>query len=195
MTAATPPERLYLIRHGRPVAVWGGADPDPGLDAIGLAQARSAADRLANLPLGERPSRVASSPLRRCLETARPLADALGVDVEIDPAVGEVPTPVALAPDARSVWLREAMGGRWDQIVGDLDYEAWRRAVAAAVTSRPGTAVFSHFVAINAVVSVIAGDERVVGFRPDHASITTLAVGGDGPRILTLGPEAATGVL
>jgi len=28
--------RLYLIRHGRPSATWGGHDDDPGLDETGL---------------------------------------------------------------------------------------------------------------------------------------------------------------
>ena len=190
-----PTERLYLIRHGRPSAGWGGADPDPGLDAAGLEQARAAAAWLMALPAGERPLRVVSSPMRRCLETAAPFAKALGMSIEIEPAVGEIPTPAALSGDQRSVWLRDAMSGAWSQIVGDLDYEAWRRSVTAAVALSPRTAVFSHFVAINAVVSVVRGEDRVIGYRPDHASITTLDVGASGLRVIELGPEARTEVL
>ena len=57
-------------------------------------------------PEVERPTRVVSSPLRRCRETAQPLADALGVEVEVDPLVGEIPTPKALSHAERGPWLR-----------------------------------------------------------------------------------------
>ncbi|MDB5444311.1 MAG: histidine phosphatase family protein, partial [Phenylobacterium sp.] len=83
--------RLYLIRHGKPAATWGDADQDPGLDETGQAQARAVRDWLLALPQDERPKRVVSSPLRRCRETAEPTAEALGVAVEIDPIVGEIP--------------------------------------------------------------------------------------------------------
>jgi broad specificity phosphatase PhoE len=185
---------IYLIRHGKPAAAWGD-DDDPGLDETGHAQARAAAEKLLALPQDERPTRVVSSPLKRCRETAQPFADALGVEVEIVPAVGEIPTPANLGLAERPAWLREAMGGTWSQIKGDLDYETWRREVAAAVARLPSTAVFSHFVAINAVVSFLAGDDRVIGFRPDHTSMTTLALSEGGLKLVERGPEAQTGVL
>ncbi|HEY5072336.1 MAG TPA: histidine phosphatase family protein [Caulobacteraceae bacterium] len=186
---------VYLIRHGRPAAVWGGDDDDPGLDETGAAQAGAAAKILLALPEGSRPRAVASSPLRRCRETAEPLAKTLGVPVEIVPEVGEVPTPAALTPLQRPGWLRAAFAGRWAEMEGDLDYEAWRRQVAQAVAARPGAAIFSHFVAINAVLSLIAGDDRVMGFRPDHTSISTLSIGPGGLSLVERGREAATGVL
>jgi broad specificity phosphatase PhoE len=183
-----------LIRHGRPAAGWG-EDDDPGLDETGRGQAKAVADRLLALAPPDRPTRVVSSPLRRCRETAQPLADALGVEVEIDPRVGEIPTPAGLAAAERPAWLREAMGGAWSQIKGDIDYDAWRRQVAAALAGRAGCAVFSHFVAINAVVSHIAGEEGVVLFRPDHTSTTVLAAEGDGLALVERGAEASTRVL
>jgi broad specificity phosphatase PhoE len=189
------PRRVYLVRHARPSSTWGAGVEDPGLDDLGAAQANSAASLLLSTPVAERPERVVSSPLRRCLETAKPFADALGVGVEIDPRVGEIPTPARLAPSDRSGWLAQAMAGRWRDIDGDLDYEAWRQGVAAAIGRYSQAAVFSHFVAINAVVSVVTRDDRVVCFRPDHASITTLAAEADALRLVTLGAEAATGVL
>jgi broad specificity phosphatase PhoE len=167
--------RLYLIRHGKPATVWGqGSDDDPGLDEAGRAQAERARDALLALPAEHRPQRVVSSPLRRCRETAEPLARALGVEIEIDPVVGEIPTPAQLTADERGPWLRKAFEGLWRDIEGDLDYDAWRREIVAALSARGDTAVFSHFVAINAAVTHLAGDERVLAFRPDHASITTL---------------------
>jgi broad specificity phosphatase PhoE len=187
--------RIYLIRHGKPAATWGGHDDDPGLDEAGQAQARDIAEALMALPPAERPSKVVSSPLRRCRETAEPFAQALGVAVEIDPAVGEIPTPKALHPAERGPWLQRAFAGRWAEIDGDLDYDQWRRAVSMAVAGRGNTAVFSHFVAINAVLSLLAGEDAVISFRPDHTSMTVLDVGPGGLVLVERGREAATGVL
>ncbi len=187
--------RLFLIRHGKPAATWGEADEDPGLDATGKAQAEAARDALMALPAEQRPTRVVSSPLRRCRETAMPTAEALGVEIEIDPAVGEIPTPKALSAEDRPAWLREVFQGRWADAKGDLDYDAWRREVAASLAARGGTAVFSHYVAINAVMSLLAHDDRVLVFRPDHASISTLETDGAAVTLVERGREAATGVL
>lgn len=187
--------RVHMIRHGRPASTWGEADPDPGLDAVGTEQARAVARTLLALPEPERPSRVISSPLRRCRETAQPLAAALGVAVEIDSRVGEIPTPAGLDAQDRPAWLRQAFLGRWSDIRGDLDYAAWTREVAQGVASHPGAAVFSHFVALNAAVSAATGDEAVAAFRPDHVSVTTFDVV-DGALILVdKGREASTQVL
>src|SRR5881398_1957910 len=118
--------RIYLIRHGKPAAGWGGHDDDPGLDEAGKAQAEAIAEALMALPPDQRPTKVVSSPLRRCRETAEPTARALGVTIEIDPRVGEIPTPAALSAEERGPWLRKSFAGTWAEIEGDLDYDAWR---------------------------------------------------------------------
>ena len=187
--------RLYMIRHGRPAAVWGQDDDDPGLDETGRAQAAAARDWLLARPALERPKLVVSSPLRRCRETAEPTAQALGVAAEIDPVVGEIPTPRALSLAERGPWLRQAFQGAWGEISGDLDYDAWRRDIAASLLARGDTAVFSHYVAINAVVSLLLGEDRVLAFRPDHTSITVLETDGTGLTLVEKGREATTGVL
>jgi broad specificity phosphatase PhoE len=188
--------RLYMIRHGKPSSTWGEeADPDPGLDAAGKAQAERAADALMALPPADRPTRVVSSPLRRCYETAQPFAASLGVEIEIDPRVGEIPSPAALSDVERGPWLRNAFTQRWSEVQGDIDYDAWRRSVAEALVGYAGVAVFSHYVAINAAVSVATGDDHVLNFRPDHASITVFDVEGGALKLIERGPEAATQVL
>ena len=138
---------------------------------------------------------VVSSPLRRCRETAEPFAKLLGVDLIIDTRVGEIPTPRAVSQADRGAWLREAFAGKWSDIRGDLDYDAWRHEVAAALAGYPGAAVFSHFVAINGAVTVAGGGDMVMGFRPDHVSMQVFEVA-DGRLILVAkGREASTQVL
>lgn len=72
---------LLLIRHGRTTAnatgMLAGHLPGIGLDDIGRAQATRLAERLGALPV----CRVVASPLQRTIETATPLADALGLPV------------------------------------------------------------------------------------------------------------------
>jgi broad specificity phosphatase PhoE len=187
--------RLYLIRHGKPSATWGGDDDDPGLDEAGRAQALAARDWLMALPAAERPSKVVSSPLRRCRETAMPTAEALGVEIEVDVRVGEIPTPLALSAEARGPWLRKSFAGTWAEIEGDLDYDAWRGEITASLVTRGGVAVFSHYVATNAVVSQLLGVPEVLAFRPDHASITILDTNGTTLNLVEKGREATTGVL
>ena len=188
-------QRLYLIRHGKPASTWGEGTDDPGLDETGHAQAAAARDWLMALPPGEQPARVVSSPMNRCRETAAPTARALGVEAEIDPRVGEIPTPQAVRHDERSTWLQDAFAGTWSQIKGDLDYDAWRRGIAASLVTRGGAAVFSHYVAINAVVSLLVGDDRVAAVRPDHASITVLETDGQVLTLVAKGREATTSIL
>lgn len=186
---------VRVIRHGRPAATWGAAEEDPGLDAAGREQARTIAARLAALPPGDRPLRVISSPLRRCRETAAPLAALLGVTVEIEPAVGEIPTPADLPPAERPAWLKQAFVGDWSAICGDRDYLAWTAEVAAALVRYEGCAVFSHFVALNAAVAAAQSTAAVLAFRPDHASVTTFEVVDSRLRLVEKGEEASTGVL
>ena len=187
--------RLYLIRHGRPASTWGGADDDPGLDGVGEAQARAVADRLMALPDAGRPTSVVSSPLRRCRETAQPLADRLGVEVIIDPAVGEIPDARRSSGRGTAGLASAVLRRRLVEIVGDIDYDDWRRRAVESLGQRAGAAVFSHYVAINGVLSVLAGSTKVIVFRPDHTSCTTLEVGPDGSKVVERGPEAATAVL
>jgi broad specificity phosphatase PhoE len=188
-------KRLYVIRHGKPSATWGGDDEDPGLDQTGQVQALAARDWLMALPPEQRPTKVVSSPLRRCRETAEPTAQALGVDIEVDPRVGEIPTPAALSAEERGPWLRKSFAGTWAEIEGDLDYDLWRGEITASLAARGGAAVFSHYVATNAVVSHLLGVPQVLAFRPDHASITVLETDGETLTLVEQGREAVTSVL
>ena len=186
----------FMIRHGKPRSTWGeDVDLDPGLDEAGRAQAAAAADVLMALPPDKRPSRVFASPLRRCRETAEPFAQRVGAEVEIDPRLGEIPSPQALGQSDRGPWLRAAFALDWDQIQGDLDYAAWRSTVGEALVERAGTAVFSHFVAINAAISCATGTKAVLNFQPDHASMTVFDVADGRLTLVNRGREAATQVL
>ena len=183
---------VHLIRHGEPASGWGepGGSPDPGLTDLGRSQAEAAAAWLAAPDLGAPPSRVVSSPLRRCRETAAPFARLAGLPVSIEPAVAEIPTPPHLVGPSRAPWLRGAMGGDWAAMQG-IDGAAWRRSVVDALLRMEGAAVFTHFVAINAAVSAAQGSAGVLAVRPQPGSITTLRIEGGRLHVVRLGQELA----
>lgn len=183
--------RIRLIRHGEAAAAWGGDEADPGLSDAGRRQAEAAALRLAEDP----PTALVTSPLRRCRETAAALAGRLGLEPRVAAEVAEVPTPPDLPDAERGAWLRAAFASNWAEIPGG-DYLAWRDRVAAFVAGlEDGTAVFTHFVAINAVVSAARGEARTAVFRPGNASITTVESHGGLLRLVEFGSEAETRVL
>ena len=70
--------RVYMVRHGRASAGWDTA-LDPGLDEMGQAQAREAADQLQSLQLDN----LITSPLLRCQQTAAPLAQMWNVAPQV----------------------------------------------------------------------------------------------------------------
>ncbi len=80
------PTTLFLVRHAKAAnrTAWTGADRDRPLVAKGQAQAKHLAGALAPLE----PALVATSPWRRCLETAEPIAEAAGLDVAQDGRLG-----------------------------------------------------------------------------------------------------------
>jgi phosphoserine phosphatase len=80
---------VYVARHGE--TDWNREGRYQGrresqLTHTGAAQARALADALAKEPI----TRVIASPLARCVATAQPLADALGVELETDPDLVEI---------------------------------------------------------------------------------------------------------
>jgi broad specificity phosphatase PhoE len=177
---------IFLIRHGEPAADWGG-HPDPGLSDLGAQQAVAVADRLIGLGAVA----VASSPMQRCRQTAAPLAARLGVQPVILPEVSEIVAPPG-TPD-RSAWLKSVMTGSWPE--AGPDFDVWRAALLARVAAlAAGTAVFSHFVAINALVGLLENDDRVLIFRPGHASVTILARN-PGLAVHARGSETSTTIL
>ena len=178
--------RLYLVRHGRAAAGWD-TDPDPGLDEIGQRQAIAVADRLARFG----PLPILTSPLRRCQETAAPLASTWSAEPSIEPAVAEIPSPEGVAMADRTDWLRVAMGGAW----GDLGtrYLAYRDQVVQALATVPvDSVVFSHFIAITAAIGAAAGDDRLVVRSLDNCSVTVMDVVDGVLQLVESGHEADT---
>ncbi len=192
---------IYLVRHGRVTATPQDAR-DPELDAAGQAQAEAATQELLRrLP---QPLTILCSPLRRCRETAAPLARAWNVEPRIEPRVIEVPSPhdPALSRDA---WLDRVLTGSWDEAAQFGEgheagyarrFAEWRRGVVQAVLDCAGdTVIFAHFIPINVLVAAVLDASRVVSFRPANGSITVFETRGGVIRLVEQGREVASRVV
>jgi broad specificity phosphatase PhoE len=165
---------IYLVRHGEASVLWSDAKAtDPGLSDRGREQAASVARELA--PLGS--LRLISSPLRRARETAMPLGHRWDAPTRIDGRYREVPLSAETA--ARKAWLVDVMRARWHEV--DDSIAVWRSAAWGALLAlEHGAVIFTHFMLINAIVSRVTGDQRLVCCEPDYASVTHLRLGHDG---------------
>ena len=186
--------RIYMIRHGKAAAGWNG-DADPGLNELGLAQAEAVAKKVQALVA--KPVSIYSSPLKRCQETAAPLAAAWGVTPQIEAGVGEIPPPLEDLT-ARTDWLRRVMAGTWEGLYRDavsvesgVDFRGWNDNVVNTLNALEGEAVviFSHFIALNAAYCAATGGQDVVSFAPENCSLSIFDTDGSSLSLVEQGEE------
>ena len=179
---------IYLIRHGHAEAGWS-EQRDPGLDDTGRRQAEKAARALTD----RGPLPVVVSPLRRARETAYEFEMVWRRPAAVENRVAEIPSP-GLSLIERGEWLKALTRRRWVEL--DESLQQWRRdAVQSLLEITADTVVVSHFMVINAVVSWVRGDERVVCCHPLQGSRTTLRRAGESFQVLETGAEGPSTVL
>ena len=178
------------MRHGRASAGWDTA-LDPELDDLGRSQAQDAASKLDKIFAGNEVE-IISSPLLRCQQTAKPFAKLVSADVRICSEVAEIPSPVGIEMSDRVDWLRKVMQGNWADL--GANYLEYRDSILKFVRAiDQNTVIFSHFIAINAIVGSMIKDDRLVIHKLDNCSITILEIVSDGAlRIVQSGHEADT---
>lgn len=172
--------QLLLVRHALPNRSDHGQGADPDLAREGREQAGRLPGALARFPL----TRLVSSPQRRAVQTAEPVAAALGLDVEIDNRLAEYDRDMAayvpieqLRTERPEDWARMADG----HLPGGVDEAAFRARIGAAVADivaaaghEDTVAVFSHGGVINVLLHEILGTRRMLSFPIDYASVTRL---------------------
>lgn len=180
--------KIYLVRHGEPSANWHNSR-DPGLTQKGRDQAEAVANEL--LEYGQ--LRLFSSPMRRTRETAEPYARNQGLVINPEPAVAEIPSPITDLAD-RTPWLSAVMESSYPELGAELNQ--WRDSVLRRLFEVSEDSVFfTHYIAINVAVGAAIGDDRVVHFRPDHASLTVMELESGQLKLLHKGRQAGTLVL
>jgi broad specificity phosphatase PhoE len=172
--------QLLLVRHALPLRSEPGEGSDPHLSDEGWAQVARLPEALARFPI----TRVVSSPQRRAVQTAEPVAAARGLTVDVDERFAEydrdlpiyIPIEQIRAENPQE-WARMAQG----HLPGSVDEAGFRARVGAAVDAVVGAAepdetvaVFSHGGVINVVLHEILGTARLLSFPIDYASVTRL---------------------
>lgn len=172
--------QLLLIRHALPQRTEHGQGSDPDLAAEGIEQAKRLPEALQRFPL----ARLVSSPQRRAVQTAGPLAAALDMTVEVDDRLAEYDRDMAayipvelLRSERPEDWARMADG----HLPGGVDEGAFRARIGAAVADivaaanhEDTVAVFSHGGVINVLLHEILGTKRLLSFPVDYVSVTRL---------------------
>jgi broad specificity phosphatase PhoE len=172
--------QLLLVRHALPLRSEHGQGADPDLSDQGRAQVARLPEALARFPI----SRLLSSPQRRAIQTAEPIAAARELALEIDDRFAEydrdlpVYVPMEHIRDENpQEWARMAAG----HLPSSVDENAFRARVRAAVDDvvaaanhEDTVAVFCHGGVINVVLHEILGTKRVLSFPIDYVSVTRL---------------------
>ena len=162
--------QLLLVRHALPLRSEHGQGSDPDLSEEGLAQVARLPEALARFPI----SRVVSSPQRRAIQTAEPVAAARELPVEVDNRFAEYDRDLPLYIPVEHI--RAENPQEWERMVqgklpSAVDEDAFRARVLAAVDDLVATgdpedtvAVFSHGGVINLLLHEILGTARLLSF-------------------------------
>lgn len=175
--------QLLLVRHALPLRSEPGQGSDPELSEQGVEQAKRLPDALTRFPI----TRVVSSPQRRAVQTAQPVADALGLTIDVDERIAEYDyglshyTPIE---EASQEDIERLISGR---LPGGVDQDAFiARAVsgiediASSAAHDDTVAVFSHGGVINAMVHSIMKTQRLLCVQVDYVGVTRLLMSRDG---------------
>jgi broad specificity phosphatase PhoE len=182
---------LLLVRHALPARLEreDGTPADPELSDLGHRQVAAVVEFLAGEP--DPPAAVYASPMRRAVETARPLAHRLGVELRLDDDLAEFDRDASayvpieeLRASGHPAWQAMIDGTYWDSI----DLPGFQTKVTAAaeriVEERAGTtvAVVTHGGVINMYVAGLLGLAPAVFFDPGYASISRVRASRAGRR-------------
>ena len=190
---------IVLVRHGLPLRVeleTGIADPE--LAAEGHEQAAKMAAYLGV----EDVEAVYVSPLRRALETARPLCKVLGLEAVVSEGVAEFDrnsreyVPVEELRATNDPRWEKLLRGEWDGV--DEDPSLFKARVVATmedmIARHPGgrVVVVCHGGVINQYLAHVLGIETHVGFfYPKYTSIHRVMAARSGQRSIVSINEAS----
>ncbi len=183
---------LLLIRHALPVRVDEGTTDgpaDPPLADLGRRQADALAEWLAS----EAIDALWTSPMRRALETAAPVASRLGLTPVVDEGLAEYDRDAASYIPIEE--LKAAGDPRWNQVPERPEHFAGvvvdtvERLVRAHPRQR--VAVVCHGGVINAYTGHVLRLDQPLFFLPAYTSISRVLAAGSGQRSIGSLNEAA----
>jgi probable phosphoglycerate mutase len=189
---------LLLIRHGLPLHVVtpDGTPADPPLSEVGSEQARRVALWLG----GSEIHRIYASPLVRARETAAPLAESLGLDIEIEPGIAEFDAESDLYIPMEE--LKRSDYARWREFVSggyapELEFHAFHdivvKSIERIIEANGGrrVAVFCHGGVINCWAAHVLGMSPQLFIDVTYTSVNRFLAASSGERSLASLNETA----
>jgi len=197
--------KLLLVRHAAPVDAARGrcyGRLDVGLSPDGQAQAAGLVRALDGVQLAA----IVSSPARRAVDTALPLAEPRGLEVEVLDGLGELDFGelegktydeiAATRPELYAQWMTEPTSVRFP---GGESYDDLRRRTETTIAGLreayegETVAVVTHGGIVRAVVAGTLGvaPERIFRLGVDYASVTVVEWIADEPIVRTLNGRTA----
>ena len=181
---------MIIVRHGQSEfnVVYSKTRVDPGIEdpaitELGAEQARDIVPHLKKLEI----RRLISSPYRRALQTASIIADALSLDISVDPRVREhyafscdIGSPTsALAQEWPSIDFSH-LADRWWPHEDETDEIVEARAKAflsetQLMADRDHTAIVSHWGFIRGLTGLRVGNGTVVRVPQDGKGLVVAA--------------------
>lgn len=183
---------IILIRHGLPeqIITEDGSPADPDLSAEGHDQA----DRMARWLESHHIDRLYSSPMKRAMQTAEPLARIKNLEIEVHEGVAEYDRHASHYIPVEK--LKEVDPERWERLMRgevDIDFPDFANTVIeslrgiAADNAGKRVAVACHGGVINVWTAWVLGFEPRLFFNPNYTSLNTYLVAeGNLRTILTI---------
>ena len=184
---------LLIIRHARPVrdeAPEGGS-ADPDLADLGRLQAAATADYLTD----EGIDHIASSSMKRALQTAEPLAERLGLSIERLDDLRESDHRSQIYVPAEEMERDDPSVAHYFDPAADINetifldgYEEFRARVERGFEHVIGTnrsrtvAVFCHGMVTGVYLQVLLGIDDPLSLLVDYCGITRVAASSTGVR-------------
>jgi len=193
---------LVLVRHAEPIRIGPGESEgeavDPELTRPGCEQAVRLGVWLAAEPVHH----IVSSPLRRALETAEPVAAAHDLEVEIIDGLREWDAesdhyiPMEELRETKDDRWQAMVEGRWEDYGGENPERFRERIVPTlegVIDAHPGetVVVVCHGGVINVYLAALLGFSQHLWFDPGYTSISRVRAARGGVRSLASLNETA----
>jgi probable phosphoglycerate mutase len=194
---------LILVRHGR-VADGDKRFNEAGrfdqpLGELGMLQAQAVAERLK----GQELAAIYASELMRTRQTAEPLAEALGLEIQTHPGLNEVflgeyegRSFSKLLQSRDEIYMRFLKTRRWSEFPGAESDDQVRRRVLQTLDElaekhpKQRVVAFTHGGIINAALAIATGASSLVVVSPENGSITSIYLRPKPPLVVTVNDTA-----
>ena len=162
---------VIFIRHAEASSSWGD-HPDPGLSDYGITQSKKLINRSELIKLDD--YSFISSPKLRAINTARPLAKKFKKDLIIENTFTEIPSS-NIERENKQDWLKNILHMNKNDLPENV--AKWKDNIISKTKAfSKNSVVFTHFMVINALLSELNSENKLLYFYPDYTSIVKITI-------------------